>query len=68
MRKDTGKHVISATFVNHWYRIRTPPPPISTPAFRGSCLLTPITNNTHAFPSSHNIPTICAYRYYKNLH
>ena len=68
-KKIPENHVISVTFVNHWYRIRNnTPPPISTPAFRGSCLLTPKTKNTNAFPSSHNISTICSYRYYKKLH
>ena len=42
-----------------------PPPPLSTPAFRGSRLLTPITKYRHAFPFSHDMSTICAYRYYK---
>ena len=44
-------NVITVSFVNLWYRIRNtpPPPPISTPAFRGLCLLTPITKKQTCF-------------------
>ena len=64
-------HVTTSTFVNHLFRIgnTSPPPPYQYASVQGLMSSHPYNKkNGHAFPFSLNMSTICAYRYYRDLH